>query len=142
LLLTDQTMRARESAIGGGGVMHGKELGFVFSALRANELIWSSVVNNYLMGKPPSAFDLLYWNADNTNLPGPMFCWYVRNTYLENNLRVPGKTVQLGVPVDLSLIDVPAFIYASRDDHIVPWRTSYVSNELLAGDKVCVLGAS
>ena len=77
-----------------------------------------------------------------TNLPGPMFCWYVRNTYLEDNLRLPGKTVQCGVPVDLSLIDVPAFLYASRDDHIVPWRTAYASTELLAGDTTFVLGAS
>ena len=75
---------------------------FAFSSLRANDLIWPYVVNNYLKGKAPPAFDLLYWNADSTNLPGPMYCWYVRNTYLENNLRVPGKTIQCGEPVDLS----------------------------------------
>ena len=105
--------------------MQGKELAFTFSSLRANDLIWPYVVNSYLKGKAPPAFDLLYWNADGTNLPGPMFCWYVRNTYLENNLREPGKTVQCGVPVDLSQIDVPAFLYASREDHIVPWKTAY-----------------
>jgi len=104
--------------------------------------MWQYVVNNYLKGKGPPAFDMLYWNADNTNLPGPMFCWYVRNCYLENNLRVPGGTVQCGVPVDLTLLDMPAFIYASREDHIVPWRTAYASNELLAGDTTFLLGAS
>jgi polyhydroxyalkanoate synthase subunit PhaC len=104
--------------------------------------MWQYVVNSYLKGKAPPAFDMLYWNADNTNLPGPMFCWYVRNCYLENNVRVPGKTTQLGIPVDLTLIDCPAFVYASREDHIVPWRTAYASNELLAGDTTFVLGAS
>ena len=142
LLLTDHSMAARELAIGNGGLMQGKELAFVFSALRANDLIWSYVVNNYLKGQAPSAFDLLYWNADGSNLPGPMFCWYVRNTYLENNLRVPGKTVQCGVPVDLTKIDCPTYVYASQEDHIVPWRTAYASTKLLSGDTTFVLGAS
>ncbi len=126
-LVSEQSVAAREAAIGQGGVMPGKELAFTFSSLRANDLMWQYVVNSYLKGKAPPAFDLLYWNADSTNLPGPMFCWYVRNTYLENNLREPGKTIQCGVPVDLSLIDVPAFLYASREDHIVPWKTAYAS---------------
>jgi len=140
-LVTEQSVDAREAAIGGGGLMKGKELAFTFSSLRANDLMWQYVVNSYLKGKAPPAFDMLYWNADSTNLPGPMFCWYVRNTYLENNLRVPGKTIQCGEPVDLSLIEIPAFIYASREDHIVPWRTAYASTELL-DDTTFVLGAS
>src|SRR5207245_1736269 len=109
---------------------------------RANYLSWPYVVNSYLKGKGPAAFDLLYWNSDATNLPGPMFNWYVRNTYLENNLRVPGKTIQCAVPVDLSKIDMPAYLYASRDDHIVPWHTAYASNRLLTGETTFVLGAS
>ena len=141
-LVTEQSVAAREAAIGSGGIMQGKELAFTFTSLRANDLMWQYVVNNYLKGKAPPAFDLLYWNADSTNLPGPMFCWYVRNTYLENDLREPGKTVQCGEEVDLSLIDVPTFLYASRDDHIVPWRTAYQSTQLLAGDNTFVLGAS
>jgi polyhydroxyalkanoate synthase subunit PhaC len=141
-LVSEKSVAAREAAIGQGGVMQGKELAFTFSSLRANDLMWQYVVNSYLKGKAPPAFDLLYWNADGTNLPGPMMCWYVRNTYLENNLREPGKTVQCGEPVDLSLIDVPAFLYASREDHIVPWKTAYASSELLAGDTTFVLGAS
>ena len=141
-LVSEQSVAAREDAIGQGGVMQGKDLAFTFSSLRANDLMWQYVVNSYLKGKAPPAFDLLYWNADSTNLPGPMMCWYVRNTYLENNLRRPGKTVQCGEPVDLSLIDIPAFLYASREDHIVPWKTAYASSELLAGDTTFVLGAS
>ena len=141
-LITPESVAAREASIGSGGLMHGKELGFTFSSLRSNDLIWQYVSNSYLKGKAPPAFDMLYWNADSTNLPGPMFCWYVRNCYLENNLRVPGKTTQLGEPVDLSMIDIPAFLYASREDHIVPWHTAYASNELLAGDTTFVLGAS
>ncbi len=141
-LVTEESIAAREAAIGGGGVMQGKELAFAFSSLRANDLIWQYVVNSYLKGKAPPAFDLLYWNADSTNLPGPMFCWFVRNTYLENNLRVPGKSIQCGEAVNLSLVKVPTFLYASREDHIVPWRTAYASAQLLPHDTTFVLGAS
>src|SRR5205807_4562839 len=141
-LVSEQSVAAKEAAIGNGGVMHGKELAFTFSSLRANDLMWQYVVNSYLRGKAPPAFDMLYWNADGTNLPGPMFCWYVRNTYLENNLREPGKTVQCGQPVDFSLIDVPTFLYASRYDHIVPWRTAYATTQLVSGETTFVLGAS
>ncbi|HSF47706.1 MAG TPA: class I poly(R)-hydroxyalkanoic acid synthase [Burkholderiales bacterium] len=142
LLISEQSVAAREAAIGKGGVFHGKELAFVFSSLRANDLIWQYVVNNYLKGKAPPAFDLLYWNSDASNLPGPMFCWYIRNLYLENAVRIPGKTVQCGVPVDLSTITVPAYLYASREDHIVPWKSAYASRGLLSGETTFVLGAS
>jgi polyhydroxyalkanoate synthase len=142
LLISEQSLAAREQAIGNGGVLEGKELGFVFSSLRANDLIWQYVVNNYLKGKAPPAFDLLYWNSDGTNLPGPMFCWYVRNTYLENNLGKPGRTIMCDTPADLSKIAIPAYVYASREDHIVPWRTAFASNELLSGETTFILGAS
>jgi polyhydroxyalkanoate synthase len=141
-LVSKESVAAREAAIGTGGLMQGKELFFTFSSLRANDLMWQYVVNSYLKGKAPPAFDILYWNSESTNLPGPMFCWYVRNTYLENNLASPGKTVQCGVPVDLAQIDVPAFVYASREDHIVPWRTAYASTQILSGESTFVLGAS
>ena len=142
LLVSEEGVAAREAAIGKGGLLKGSELAQVFAALRANDLIWPYVVQGYLKGQAPPAFDLLYWNSDDTNLPGPMFCWYVRNTYLENKLREPGATMQCGEPVDLGSIDVPAFIYASKEDHIVPWRTAYVSTQLLPGDTTFVLGAS
>jgi polyhydroxyalkanoate synthase len=142
LFIDEASVALREAAIGKGGIMPGRDLALVFSALRANDLVWSYVVNNYLKGKSPEAFDLLYWNADSTNLPGPMYCWYVRNTYLENRLREPGKTMVLGVPVDLGKIVVPSYVLATREDHIVPWTTAYRTTRLLGSEMRFVLGAS
>jgi polyhydroxyalkanoate synthase subunit PhaC len=142
LLLDETSLAAREATIGAGGIFPGDELAFVFSTLRGNDLIWPYVVGNYLEGRQPDAFDILYWNADSTNLPGPMYCWYVRNTYLENKLREPGQTTQCGVDVDLSAIDVPTYVLASREDHIVPWQTAYQTTQLVSGDARFVLGAS
>jgi polyhydroxyalkanoate synthase len=142
VFIDEPSVAAREAAIGGGGVMPGSDLAFVFSALRANDLIWPYVVNNYLMGGTPAAFDLLYWNADSANLAGPMFCYYLRNTYLENRLGMPGALENCGVRVDLGRVDRPSFILATREDHIVPWRAAYRSVALLGGEKKFVLGAS
>ena len=142
VFIDEQSIAARESAIGKGGILPGRDLAFVFSALRANDLIWPYVVNNYLMGGSPAAFDLLYWNADSTNLPGPMYCTYVRATYLENRLRVPGAFENCGVAVDLRKVERPTFILATREDHIVPWRSAYRSLQLLGGEKRFLLGAS
>ena len=146
VLIDEAGVQLREQSIGAGGMLPGSDLAFVFSALRANDLIWPYVVNNYLKGGSPAAFDLLYWNADSTNLPGPMYCWYVRNTYLENRLREPGALVNCGVPVDLGAIGLPSFILATREDHIVPWKSAYRSVALLGGrearDTRFLLGAS
>jgi len=142
LFVDEASVAQREAAMGRGGILPGAELATVFSTLRANDLIWPYVVNNYLKGGTPAAFDLLYWNADSTNLPGPMYCWYLRNMYLENKLRVPGALTNLGVPVDLGRVDRPSFIVATREDHIVPWRSAYRSVHLLGGEKTFVLGAS
>ncbi|MDH4192130.1 MAG: class I poly(R)-hydroxyalkanoic acid synthase, partial [Betaproteobacteria bacterium] len=142
LFVDEASVAARERSIGGGGLLSGEELGIVFSALRANDLIWPYVVNNYLLGATPPPFDILYWNADGTNLPGPMYCYYLRHTYLENRLREPGALVNCGVPVDLGRVNCPVFVYASREDHIVPWRSAYATLGLLGGEKTFVLGAS
>jgi polyhydroxyalkanoate synthase len=142
LFVDAASVAAREAAVGAGGIVPGHELATVFSALRANDLVWPYVVNNYLKGRSPAAFDILHWNSDSTNLPGPMYCWYVRNTYLENNLRQPGKVSVQGVPVDFGRIDRPAYVVATREDHIVPWRTAYLSTQLLKGPSRFVLGAS
>ena len=122
LLVDEDMVERREAAIGHGGLLQGRELAQVFASLRANDLFWPYVINEYLKGKAPPAFDLLFWNGDDTNLPGPMLCRYLRNACLENQLRGPGATVQCGEAVDFGHIDVPAFLYASRDDHIVSWR--------------------
>ncbi len=142
LFVDEASVASRDAAIGAGGIMPGKELAFVFSTLRANDLVWSYVVNNYLKGQQPAAFDILYWNADSTNLPGPMYCSYLRNMYLTNSLREPGRLTMLGQPVDLGSLRLPAYILATREDHIVPWKTAYLSTGLLAGEKRFVLGAS
>ena len=107
-----------------------------------NDLVWNYVVGNYLKGETPPPFDLLYWNSDSTNLPGPMYCWYLRHTYLENNLIKPGKVTVCGEPLDLRKVKLPTFIYASREDHIVPWQSAYSTVEVLPGKKQFVLGAS
>lgn len=133
---------AREQSIGKGGLFSGKELGFVFQTLRANDLIWPYVVNNYLMGKSPEAFDLLYWNADATNLPGPMYAWYLRNMYLENKLCKPGLLDVCGLPVNLGRIDIPTYVLATVEDHIVPWQSAYQTTQLVGGRSQFVLGAS
>ncbi|MDX5363219.1 MAG: class I poly(R)-hydroxyalkanoic acid synthase [Pseudazoarcus pumilus] len=141
-LVDEATLAAREQAIGAGGVMRGAELAGVFASLRANDLIWQYVVGNYLKGNTPQAFDLLYWNADSTNLPGPFVTWYLRNMYLDNALREPGRLRILDTPVDLGLIDAPAYLLATAEDHIVPWRGAYASRALLGGETCFVLGAS
>jgi polyhydroxyalkanoate synthase len=142
VFIDENGVAAREAAIGGGGILPGADLAMTFNALRANDLVWPYVVNNYLMGGAPAAFDLLYWNSDSTNLPGPMYCTYVRNTYLENKLRIPGALQNCDVGVDLGKVDKPTFILATREDHIVPWRAAYRSVGLLGGEKKFVLGAS
>jgi polyhydroxyalkanoate synthase len=142
LLIDENYVAAREALIGRGGILPGKELAFTFGTLRANDLIWPYVVNNYLKGESHDTFDLLYWDSDSVNLPGPMYCWYTRNMYLENKLKEPGGTVQCGTPVDLSKITAPAFVLASKEDHIVPWKSAYQTTRLLGGDVRFVLGAS
>ena len=136
----------REQALGKGGLMPGRDLATTFAALRPNDLVWNYVQSNYLKGNEPPAFDLLYWNADSTNLPGPMFCWYLRNMYLENSLREGGKLTVAGVPLHLDSINAPVFLFGSKEDHIVPWTAAFESMSLLNPKKPkanrFVLGAS
>lgn len=136
------SVAAREAAIGKGGLLEGRELMTMFSSLRPNDLVWPYVSGNYLLGNTPQAFDILYWNADSTGLPGPMACWYLRNTYLENKLRIPGEVTLCDQPVDLGRIDVPTYLFAAKEDHIVPWQTAYLVTRLLPGPHRFVLGAS
>lgn len=142
LFVDEQSVAARESTIGQGGLLTARELSTTFSALRANDLIWQYVVGNYLKGDKPAAFDLLYWNADSTNLPGPFAAWYLRHLYLENSLRVPGKLAMCGIQADLGKVDMPTYLLATREDHIVPWQSSYRGRRLLGGKTTFILGAS
>jgi polyhydroxyalkanoate synthase subunit PhaC len=147
LFIDEAMVRLREMTLGpkspnGGALLKGQELASTFSFLRPNDLVWNYVVGNYLKGETPPPFDLLYWNSDSTNLPGPMYCWYLRHTYLENKLAVPGALTVCGEKVDLGKIDAPAYLYASREDHIVPWDGAYRSTQVLKGKLRFVLGAS
>jgi polyhydroxyalkanoate synthase subunit PhaC len=135
-------VKRRQSEVGEGGIINGAELAFAFSSLRANDLVWNYVSSNYLQGKKPPPFDLLFWNGDSTNLPGPWYCYYLQNTYFENNLVKPDKLTMCGVPVDLRYVDMPAFVFAAREDHIVPWRTAFASTRYLGGDVQFILGAA
>jgi polyhydroxyalkanoate synthase len=125
-----------------GGIVPGAQIAAAFASLRANELVWRFVVNNYLKGRTPPAFDLLAWNADSTNVPGPLYAWYLRNLYLENRLREPGGIRVLDQGVDLRRLRMPAYVMAARDDHIVPWTSAFASAQRLAGRIDFVLGAS
>ncbi len=132
----------REKEMGQGGLMKGQDLASTFSFLRPNDLVWNYVVGNYLKGETPPPFDLLYWNSDATNLPGPYYAWYLRNTYLENKLVHPGAASSCGEKIDLGLVDMPVYIYGSREDHIVPINAAYASTQALPGKKRFVMGAS
>ena len=146
VFVDEAAVALRETTIGHlnpkGGLLKGQELASTFSFLRPNDLVWNYVVGNYLKGQTPPPFDLLYWNNDSANLPGPMYCWYLRNTYLENNLIKPGKLKICGQAIDLQKIKADVYIYASREDHIVPWESAYRTVHMLPGKKRFVLGAS
>jgi polyhydroxyalkanoate synthase subunit PhaC len=147
IFVDEALVKVREMTIGadapsGPGLLKGQELATTFSFLRPNDLVWNYVVGNYLKGEAPPPFDLLYWNGDSTNLPGPMYCWYLRHMYLQNELRKPGALTVCGQKVDLGRIKAPVYIYGSREDHIVPWMAAYRSVPLIKGKRRFVLGAS
>ena len=142
VFIDEMHVALRERTIGNGGIMPGNELATTFSTLRPKDLVWNYVVNNYLKGESPPPFDLLYWNADSTNLPGPMFAWYLRHMYLQNELCVPGKLTSLGERIDLRSIAAPTYVLCTSEDHIVPWHAGFASAQALGGKPRFVLGAS
>ena len=142
IFIDEDQVSQREKAIGEGGILPGAELAATFSSLRPNDLVWNYVSRNYLQGERPPAFDLLFWNADSTNLPGPFFAWYLRHMYLQNDLREPGQLTCIGESIDVSNLGVPTFVYGSREDHIVPWKAAFNSCDLLGAGNEFVLGAS
>ena len=142
IFIDEQSVAHRENEMGKGGLLKGQELASTFSFLRPNDLVWNYVVGNYLKGETPPPFDLLYWNSDSTNLPGPFYAWYLRNTYFENSMIRPGKLTVCGQKIDLGHLDMPTYIYGSREDHIVPIGGAYASTQHLPGKKRFVMGAS
>ena len=142
IFIDENSVKYRESQMGRGGLLKGQDLASTFSFLRPNDLVWNYVVGNYLKGETPPPFDLLYWNSDSTNLPGPFYAWYLRNTYLKNKLAQPGALTVCGEKLDLRKVDLPVYIYGSREDHIVPIGGAYASTQVLPGKKRFVMGAS
>jgi len=142
VFIDEAFVKYREGQFANGGLMKGKDMASTFSFLRPNDLVWNYVVGNYLKGETPPPFDLLYWNSDSTNLPGPMYAWYLRNTYFENNLIKPGKATVCGEKIDLRKVDLPVYVYGSREDHIVPIGGAYASTQVFPGKKRFVMGAS
>ncbi|WP_296871549.1 class I poly(R)-hydroxyalkanoic acid synthase [Tibeticola sp.] len=142
VFIDEAFVKFREMQMGQGGLLKGQDLATTFSFLRPNDLVWNYVVGNYLKGETPPPFDLLYWNSDSTNLPGPFYAWYLRNTYLENRLVKPGAATVCGEKIDLRRVKLPVYIYGSREDHIVPIGGAYASTQVLPGRKRFVMGAS
>ena len=142
VFIDEAFVKMREFQFVKGGLLPGADLATTFSFLRPNDLVWNYVVGNYLKGESPPPFDLLYWNGDATNLPGPFYAWYLRNTYLENRLVNPKSTIVCGESIDFRQVKVPAYIYGSREDHIVPIGGAYATTQHWAGPKRFVMGAS
>ena len=124
------------------GYLDSREMSNMFNLLRSNDLIWANVVNNYLMGEKPPAFDLLYWNSDGTRMCRAAHSWYLRNTYVENNLIVPGKVTLKGEPIDLGNVTQDVYAVGAEKDHIVPWEAAWRITQLVKGDVRYVLASS
>ncbi|MED5573420.1 MAG: alpha/beta fold hydrolase, partial [Pseudomonadota bacterium] len=135
LAFIDEKMKER-------GYLDGSEMATTFNMLRANDLIWSFVINNYLMGKEPFPFDLLYWNSDSTRMPATMHSFYLHKMYRENKLVEPGGITLMDTDVDLSAIDIPTFILSTREDHIAPWKSTDRATQIYSGQVTFTLAAS
>ena len=142
VFIDEEQLRALEDKMEKRGFLEGSEMASTFNMLRANDLIWSFVVNNYLLGNEPFPFDLLYWNSDSTRMPAAMHSFYLRRMYQDNLLREPGGIVLDGQPIDLRKITVPAYFLSTREDHIAPWKSTYRGTKLLGGRNRFTLAAS
>ena len=142
VFIDEEQLSLIEESMAEQGYFEGSTMADAFNLLRANDLIWSFVVNNYLLGKDPFPFDLLYWNSDSTRMPSTMHSFYLRKMYQENLLCEPGGITLSGVPIDLGTVNTPSYILATREDHIAPWKSSYVATQIFGGDVHFVLGMS
>ena len=142
VFIDEEQLASLEEKMNARGYLDGSEMATTFNMLRANDLIWSFVVNNYLLGKDPFPFDLLYWNSDSTRMPAVMHSFYLRKMYLENKLVEPGAITLAGTPIDLSSIKTPAFILSTKEDHIAPWKSTYKATQIYSGPiKFCLAGS-
>ena len=127
MFIDEEQLKAIEEKMEKRGFLEGSEMAATFNMLRANDLIWSFVVNNYLLGNDPFPFDLLYWNSDSTRMPARMHGFYLRQMYQENLLCQPGGIEMDGQPIDLGRVNVPSYFLSTREDHIAPWRSTYAA---------------
>ena len=142
IFIDEEQLAVLENKMKERGYLHGHEMATTFNMLRANDLIWSFVVNNYLLGKDPFPFDLLYWNGDSTRMPAAMHSYYLRNMYQDNKLVEAGGLTLNKVPIDIRKIDIPAYFLSTREDHIAPWKGTYGATKYLEGPVRFVLTAS
>ena len=142
VFIDEEQLQHIESSMAQRGYLEGAEMANTFNLLRANDLVWSFVINNYLLGKDPFPFDLLYWNSDSTRMPRAMHSFYLRKCYQENKLAQPGGITLKGVPIDLTRIRTPAYFLSTREDHIAPWTATYGGYKRLRGPKRFVLAGS
>lgn len=132
VFIDEEQLNALEGRMSENGYLEGSEMANTFNMLRANDLIWSFLlVNNYLLGKEPFPFDMLYWNSDSTRLPAKMHSFYLRNMYQKNMLIKPGGLTIGGVKIDLGTVDIPVFLLSTREDHIAPWKTTYTATQYI-----------
>ncbi|ARB93451.1 PHA/PHB synthase family protein [Legionella longbeachae] len=142
VFIDEQQIIKLEDEMKSKGYLAGKFMASSFNSLRANDLIWSFFIKNYLRGKNPVPFDILYWNSDCTNMPATMHSQYLRWMYLHNNLSKPGKIHLNHIPIDVTRVDIPTFFLSTEKDHIAPWKTTYIGFQLMKGPKRFVLGGS
>jgi poly[(R)-3-hydroxyalkanoate] polymerase subunit PhaC len=142
VFIDEDQLQSLEERMRAHGYLEGSDMATTFNMLRANDLIWSFVVNNYLLGKEPFPFDLLYWNSDSTRMPAAMHSFYLRNMYQENKLVVPDALSLCGVPIDLRRITVPSFLLSTKEDHIAPWKATYAATQIYQGPVKFCLAAS
>jgi len=142
VFIDEEQLKALENRMSKKGYLEGSDMATTFNMLRANDLIWSFVVNNYLLGKDPFPFDLLYWNSDSTRMPMAMHMFYLRKMYQENLLVQPGGIALRNVPIDLGKIKIPVCILSTKEDHIAPWRATYAATQLYKGPVKFLLSGS
>ncbi|MDD4616815.1 MAG: class I poly(R)-hydroxyalkanoic acid synthase [Alphaproteobacteria bacterium] len=142
VFIDEDQIRLLEDRMARLGYMDGNSLMMTFNLLRSNDLIWPFVINNYMLGREPFPFDILYWNTDSTNLPAAMQSYYLRNMYLQNKLIEPSALKFKDVPLDLAEVDTPSFLLSTREDHIAPWRSTYAATHLYKGPVTFVLSGS
>jgi polyhydroxyalkanoate synthase len=142
VFIDEEQLAALEQIMAKRGYLDGREMATTFNMLRANDLIWSFVVNNYLLGKEPFPFDLLYWNSDSTRMPYGMHSFYLREFYQQNKLIKPGGISLCGTPIDLRKVRIPTYMLSTREDHIAPWTSTYAATQLFRGQTTFVLAGS